>query len=221
MHHGAPAISLEQRGPVEARDPEGAGRIRRERERHHDEDEPAHAPGAGEEERDDHREREPDDHERPGGQRMAGQRQAVDQRPRQLQPRAVPGHDETRAKRGDRGGEDRHRQHSGKRLTAPLPEREEGDRGKHGPEVAELFGEVSAAELRGQVMQRRRPQGRHLRGDDQIGEIELVALAADAERITMRKCDPQVRRGDGERDEVRKGRQREAANDPARAAARV
>ena len=190
-----------------------AVRVRRQRQRHEPEHEPAGAPAAREEERDDHGEREPDEHERARRERVARERELVDERPRQLEPRAVAGHDEPRAERADGRHADPDREHARERLAAALPEREPRERGQHRADVAELLGEVVAAEPPGEIVQLVRPQFRHLRRHQQVGEVELVAPAADAERVGVRQRDPQERRRRDERDRIAGAAQQQAAEE--------
>ena len=106
----------------------------------------------------------------------------------------MAGHDEPRAEREHGRGDDRQREHARERLTAALPEREAREQREHGADVADLLGEVVAAEAAGRG--RAATDGRSAVtrvGHEQIGEVELEAAAADAERIGMRQRDPQVR----------------------------
>ena len=146
------------------------------------EHDPARAPAACEEEGDEQREREPDEHERARGQCVARQRQVVDERPREREPGAIPAHDEPRAERAHGRHDDPDREHAGQRLRAAAPTARSPPARQHGADIAELLGQVVAAEPRREIVQRRGPQLRHARRHEQVREVELEAAAADPER---------------------------------------
>ena len=209
--------SWKSAGRSSPRDPELAVEARREREREQREQEPAHAPAAREEERREHGEREPDEHESAGRQRVARERQVVEERPRQRQPGAVPGHHEPRAERAQRSPRRPSARARARAAGAGAPTRR-SPRARGAPgRVADLLGEVVAAELRGEVAQRGGRSAVDARRHEQVGEVRARSRAADAERIGVRERDPEVRRGRDERDDVPaqpSSRQRKSAPAP-------
>ena len=70
------------------------------------------------------------------------------------------------------------------------------------------------AEPARQGVQRWRPQRRDLRRHEQVGEVELVAAAADAERVGVRQRDPEVGRGDDQGEHVARAAEEQAAQQP-------
>ena len=121
------------------------------------------------------------------GSRAAGRRRASTAARSRVRCPATTSRDAERAHGGDG---DREREHAGERLAPALPEREARERGQHRADVAELLGQVVAAEPAREVVQRRRPQRGHARRHEQVGEVELVAVAADPERIGVRRARP-------------------------------
>ena len=210
--------------PVEPRDPEAAVQARRERERQQRRTTTQRArPPRGEEERHEHGEREPDEHERRAraarGSRAEGRRRAstaaaagCGARPRRGASRARTRVAATIVSASTRASGWRRRSQSD----------EAGERRQHRADVAELLGEVVAAESRGQVVRARA-------GRSAVTRVGTIRLARSSSKpwplmpsgIGVRERDPQVRRRDDERDGIRERAQQRGSGTAARARCRA